>query len=459
MKKENKINKKNKEKKTKISSKKLFNQSAKGSYLKGILGAVLGGAIASIPWILTYVYGGMILSVLAIVISICAYFGYKWLGGKINKMMPVILSIVLLVIISVVVFVIVPVMLLNLLGTNVTFETFTKLYNDAGFVKGIVRDCLISVAFGAVGIGTLTLLAKIQTEDENMVSLETEEDLENLKKEAMKKIKPVFEKYNAFVAKTGIEEKELDDELLKIKDSRIYLQTLKNYKIIRKRNGKYYYDIGLENSKYKKKKKVTLIGITSIIVIVISLVLAGYTIYKNLNSKEAEQKTNRNIINDSQISATISDKWNYYEYEYLSGYNYYRYINTIPSNFSNQESTEDDYSSLPAYASINNYDIDNSIIPDIESLEKSIKESYASGEEGIELPSTLETTFGESANGYKTLKIKVIYSKKINEVEILYYIWNGNKLGSIDLFSFNLDDEKDLENESKKIVDSFKWNN
>ena len=83
------------------------------------------------------------------------------------------------------------------------------------------------------------------------------------------------------------------------------------YMIIRKRNGKYYYDIGLENSKYKKKKKVTLIGITSIIVIVISLVLAGYTIYKNLNSKEAEQKTNRNIINDSQISATISDKWNY----------------------------------------------------------------------------------------------------------------------------------------------------
>ena len=45
-------------------------------YLPGIIGALLGGLIASIPWILMYVYGEMMLSLLAIIIALGALKGY-----------------------------------------------------------------------------------------------------------------------------------------------------------------------------------------------------------------------------------------------------------------------------------------------------------------------------------------------------------------------------------------------
>ena len=42
----------------------------KNNYVKGILGGFLGGLIATIPWILMYVYGNLILEILTIVIAI-----------------------------------------------------------------------------------------------------------------------------------------------------------------------------------------------------------------------------------------------------------------------------------------------------------------------------------------------------------------------------------------------------
>ena len=51
--------------------------SSKGSYLTGILGAIVGGAIATIPWILVYVYGEMMFSILAALIAAGELYGYK----------------------------------------------------------------------------------------------------------------------------------------------------------------------------------------------------------------------------------------------------------------------------------------------------------------------------------------------------------------------------------------------
>ena len=46
-------------------------------YFKGILGALLGGIVASIPWILVYVYANMIYSILAVIIAMGALKGYQ----------------------------------------------------------------------------------------------------------------------------------------------------------------------------------------------------------------------------------------------------------------------------------------------------------------------------------------------------------------------------------------------
>lgn len=57
----------------------------KVAYLTGILGAIVGGAIATIPWVLVYIYGGMMFSILAALIAADELYGYKIAKGKITK--------------------------------------------------------------------------------------------------------------------------------------------------------------------------------------------------------------------------------------------------------------------------------------------------------------------------------------------------------------------------------------
>ncbi len=56
-----------------------------GSYARGILGAVLGGLIAAVPNLLTIWFMEVMYSLLYALIPLGAYFGYKKLGGKMNK--------------------------------------------------------------------------------------------------------------------------------------------------------------------------------------------------------------------------------------------------------------------------------------------------------------------------------------------------------------------------------------
>jgi len=68
-----------------------------GSYLTGFLGALLGMVVGCIPSVLTGLFADTIYAVLMALIPICSYFGYKLLGGKMNKV-PLVLSIVFSVI-------------------------------------------------------------------------------------------------------------------------------------------------------------------------------------------------------------------------------------------------------------------------------------------------------------------------------------------------------------------------
>ena len=51
-------------------------------YVMGIFGGILGGLIASIPWILMYVYGNMIVQILSVVIAMGVLKGYQMFHGK-----------------------------------------------------------------------------------------------------------------------------------------------------------------------------------------------------------------------------------------------------------------------------------------------------------------------------------------------------------------------------------------
>jgi len=77
------------------------------NYTKGIIGAFIGGLIASIPWILLYIYGGMMSSYFAFIIGIGALKGYQY-KGLTDRNIGKIITIVSLIIITLVTFIIIP---------------------------------------------------------------------------------------------------------------------------------------------------------------------------------------------------------------------------------------------------------------------------------------------------------------------------------------------------------------
>ena len=92
------------------------------SYLKGILGALLGGIIASIPWILVYVYANMMFSVLAIFIAMGALKGYQLFKGKIDKKLSIIITVVSLLSVVVSTLLIIPCLLLLKESIGISIE-------------------------------------------------------------------------------------------------------------------------------------------------------------------------------------------------------------------------------------------------------------------------------------------------------------------------------------------------
>lgn len=69
-----------------------------GSVLLGILGAFLGMLVGTLPNLFTILSMEMEYSLLFALIPICSYFGYKLLGGKMKRPIPLIVSIVMSVI-------------------------------------------------------------------------------------------------------------------------------------------------------------------------------------------------------------------------------------------------------------------------------------------------------------------------------------------------------------------------
>lgn len=122
-------------------------------YLIGILGATVGGLIASLPWILVYVYGDMILSLLALPIALGAWKGYQLLKGKENEKLPYIIAVISLLIITLATLVIIPLLLGVKNGLDFSFDILDLLYQSSEFKTAIFKDYAISVLFTFLGIG------------------------------------------------------------------------------------------------------------------------------------------------------------------------------------------------------------------------------------------------------------------------------------------------------------------
>lgn len=158
----------------------------KKGYVTGILGGLIGGFIASVPWILMYVYGNMILSLLAIIIAIGVLKGYQICKGKVDNKLPAIIVVISLLCVTVSTLLIIPLLLLGKEGLEVSFQNLQTLYAYDEFMAAIMKDFAVSVVFTILGISGVVANVKkqiIEGAEGNITATIKEEKKEQEKEE------------------------------------------------------------------------------------------------------------------------------------------------------------------------------------------------------------------------------------------------------------------------------------
>lgn len=162
------------------------------NYVLGVLGAVLGGLIASIPWIIMYVYLEMLWSFMAFIIGYGAFLGYKAFKGKMDIKVPYIVGIVSILVVVFVTLYVIPCLLIVKEGITPTSEVISFLYSDSEFKSAIIQDLIFALLFTVLGVSGIfkTLKTQAQNGEELTLKKKNEEPKqEEAKEEKSKKSK------------------------------------------------------------------------------------------------------------------------------------------------------------------------------------------------------------------------------------------------------------------------------
>lgn len=117
-------------------------------YVLACLGGLVGGLIASLPWLVLYLMGGLILSALAFLIAPGVNYGYRKLKGRVNRKMPMTVTIISIVVLLIIDLVILPAYYCKTLNLITIFNFITtKVYWQL-----VVRELIISTVFAVAGI-------------------------------------------------------------------------------------------------------------------------------------------------------------------------------------------------------------------------------------------------------------------------------------------------------------------
>ena len=442
-------------------NKEVVSKEVNGNYISGIIGATIGGIIGTIPWILVYVFGNMMLSILAAVIAIGEFYGYKLFKGKITKKLPIIMTVIAIIIITIATFLVIPACLLAQDDYIVNMDNISRLYTYSDFTNALIRDYIISLVFTLLGTSIITSNLKRQIDSgKEQITLKNEENsqyVNNMLEEAKKVIKPVFERYGAINEENTMTKDEILAEIEQ-KDKVTLFNALKSARIIVAKNGRYYYSV--ENEKNPKiTNKMSKGQLILTIIIVVALVAAmSYSIYTEDSDNTLKYSDGNTItqVSDesSDVKFDIKNGWadSYGGYYEGYGWNYYKYISYIPTEAELQmalSQNEDlDYKYIPASI---NVDYDSA---DAEKIETYINQVLTPDYYNID-------TF-TSQKGYLVLEVELKYNEVTDEipaVEYIYYIWNDGILGYITSASYLPEDEAGLKEATLFIANSFEWKN
>ena len=219
---------------------------------KNIYGILLGlccGLLASMIWVLVYVYVGMISALCAIPIAKGIEIGYKKAKGEVDKKTPYIVAILTIIVVLVVCFLLIPIFLLIRYDYTVTIDNLNILYQDSEFMIALVKDSLISVLFAFLGMWGVIRQLRLESNPEvyqGQLKLQSEYD---------EKIKKLFISKKAFTKEKGISKEETDKFLKEHPEVLRTWLTLKQRGLIKKAKKVLYYPSIANEVKEKKTKK------------------------------------------------------------------------------------------------------------------------------------------------------------------------------------------------------------
>lgn len=408
-------------------------EEKRNSWIIGTIGALIGALVGTIPWILMYVYGNMIWSLLAFFVAMAALKGYELLKGKVDKKLPFIIASVSIIAITVATLLVIPNLLLIKEYGTTSLANFKMLYGNSEFSASIIGDYIMSLLFTVLGIsGTI---AKINAQvKEGKTKIDLNYVAVKVSDEEKEKIRSVFVKYNALDKKSAISKEIVDRELADSLDAVKYLTSVG---IIRVTKKKYYF---IENfDKKNLTKGIIIIVVIFAIACGVGFITASLT--DNDNNYESE-KQNEVIKDGTEQTGNVTykepkgyEKFSYEEMELVGEGNGWIYL---PTKDLTGESGFIDVS----------YDEFETEFKDVDVFGDSVKLLFESS--GYKVNKTDKFT---NDNGYQVLVFEVNYEK---DYENVYYILNNKKYGLIDLYE-NKKISKETNNIVLEMVKSFDW--
>ena len=289
----------------------------KGNYITGTFGAIFGGCVAAMAWILPYMFfNHMVIPIFGTLIPFGAYLGYKIFRGKVGRAFPVLITIISLLIIILVTTVICPIVLIMQAGYPINTENFLAIYVEeirADVREVVVEDIIAGSIFTIIGI-IVIIASFIRKELRNLIS---EEERKLINEKAVQEletkseiVKKICVTLNCMKKENAKKKKMIINELkntynMKKRKAKEHFGLCKTAKILRRTKGKYYYDENDEknkiqnarkiNKKYKVRKRLKCIFKLLITAILISVILIGIIIVIQLNTKTLYKISNTDI--------------------------------------------------------------------------------------------------------------------------------------------------------------------
>ncbi len=399
-------------------------------YLLGILGALGGALLGTIPWILMYVYANMIYSILAILVAIAALKGYQLLKGKVDKKLPIIIVIVSFIAITIATLIIIPNLLIIKEYGKFSIDLFKVLYDNKEFTQAILQDYVTSLLF--TGLGISGVISSINRDIKSgKTKIDWNSPVYTPSKEKLEEVKKGFLDRNATSSDTTIT---LEDVLSILKDDREALNYLLTRRIVRKKKGEYYYSLETSEKPQGNNRKALIIAFTFLAIVLVS---SGIFALINSSDKENEDKTFKEKNKESIVKEEIS-------------YNIY-------NGFVRREDIEEENAFY--------------LLPKEESTGKKgfIRVTYGLKEDDLnyeESKKALEDEFKRDKEYKKVVDYKekedfdvALYTFDYKEYkEKFYYIYEDDRYAFIDCIDYKKGGNESLGKACQETLDSFKWN-